>query len=156
HAEEIVLAKQEFFTSISHELRTPITLIIPPIQQIQRRNNLDEENKALITIAEKNAQRLLRLINQFLDFRKLEHGSQSLTLSWFDLVPFCQELYNLFTDKAARNEIDFVFNPQVASCPIWADREKVEIIVFNLFSNAFKFTPRKGRIEFTLTVDPAA
>lgn len=153
HAEEIVQAKQEFFTSISHELRTPITLIIPPIQQILKRNNLDEEDKTLITIAEKNSQRLLRLINQFLDFRRIEHGNQSLKLSWFDLVPFCQELYNLFTDKAARSEIDFIFTPRVDACPIWADKEKVEIIVFNLFSNAFKFTPRNGRIEFIIDVE---
>jgi len=156
HAEEIVQTKQEFFTSISHELRTPITLIIPPIQQMLKRGNLDDEDRALMNIAEKNSQRLLRLINQFLDFRKLEHGSQSLKLSWFDLVPFCLELYGLFTDKAARNEINFVFSPQVSECPIWADKEKIEIIVFNLFSNAFKFTPRKGRIEFSIAVDASA
>jgi signal transduction histidine kinase/ligand-binding sensor domain-containing protein/DNA-binding response OmpR family regulator len=150
HAEELIQAKQQFFTSISHELRTPISLIIPPIQQIIKRGNLDEENKALITLAEKNSQRLLRLINQILDFRKLEHENQALRLSWFDLVSYGQELYTLFTDKAARNEIEFIYEPQVKECQIWADKEKVEIIIFNLLSNAFKFTPKKGKIVFSV------
>lgn len=153
HAEEIVQTKQQFFTSISHELRTPISLIIPPIQQVIKRNNLNDEDKILITLAEKNSQRLLRLINQILDFRKLEHENQSLKISWFDLVPFCQELYSLFTDKAARNEIDFSFNPVVKNCTLWADKEKVEIIIFNLLSNAFKFTPKKGKIVFSIDID---
>jgi signal transduction histidine kinase/ligand-binding sensor domain-containing protein/DNA-binding response OmpR family regulator len=153
HAEEIVLTKQQFFTSISHELRTPISLIIPPIQQILKRDKLDEDDKKLITLAEKNSQRLLRLINQILDYRKLEHENQSLTISWFDLIPFCQDLYSLFSDKAARNEIDFIFRSSMKECPIWADKEKIEIIVFNLLSNAFKFTPRKGKIEFIIEPD---
>ncbi|HYC85425.1 MAG TPA: hybrid sensor histidine kinase/response regulator transcription factor, partial [Chryseosolibacter sp.] len=153
YAEEIIQAKQQFFTSISHELRTPISLIIPPIQQIIKRGNLDEENRSLITLAEKNSQRLLRLINQILDFRKLEHENQSLKLSWFDLVPFARELYTLFTDKAARNEIDFVFDSKVNACTIWADKEKIEIIIFNLLSNAFKFTPKKGAITFSIDLE---
>ncbi|HTE34743.1 MAG TPA: two-component regulator propeller domain-containing protein [Chryseolinea sp.] len=153
HAEEIVKTKQDFFTSISHELRTPISLIIPPIQQVLKRNNLDEENRSLISIAEKNSQRLLRLINQILDFRKLEHENQALKLIWFDLVPFCQELYSLFSDKAARNEIDFNFIPKVNTCNIWADKEKVEIIIFNLLSNAFKFTPKNGKIALSIEID---
>jgi signal transduction histidine kinase/DNA-binding response OmpR family regulator/streptogramin lyase len=156
HVEDIVQAKQQFFTSISHELRTPISLIIPPIQQVLKHGNLDIESRSLITLAEKNSQRLLRLINQILDFRKLEHENQSLTISAFDLVPFCQELYSLFADKAARNEIDFIFNPLVKSCPIWADKEKVEIIIFNLLSNAFKFTPKKGSISITIALDEIA
>lgn len=153
HAEELVKAKQEFFTSISHELRTPISLIIPPIQQIIKRGNLDDENKSLITLAEKNSQRLLRLINQILDFRKLEHENQALRLSWFDLVSYGQELYTLFTDKAARNEIDFTYESNVKKCELWADKEKVEIIIFNLLSNAFKFTPKKGKIVLRVDVE---
>ncbi|WP_165823831.1 hybrid sensor histidine kinase/response regulator transcription factor [Pseudochryseolinea flava] len=152
HAEELIRAKQQFFTSISHELRTPISLIIPPIQQIIKRNNLDEENKRLITLAEKNSQRLLRLINQILDFRKLEHENQALKLSWFDLIGFCRELHTLFTDKAARSEITFTFDPEIETCEVWADKEKVEIIIFNLLSNAFKFTPKEGKINFKISV----
>ena len=150
HAEEIMQTKQQFFTNISHELRTPISLIIPPIQQIIKSGTLDEVNTGLITLAEKNSQRLLRLINQILDFRKLEHENPSLKISWFDMVPLCSELYTLFSDKAGRNEIDFTFQSIDKECPVWADREKIETILFNLLSNAFKFTPKGGKIKISL------
>ena len=75
HAEEIALTKQQFFTNISHELRTPISLIFPPIQQTLKRENLDEESRSLIKLAEKNSYRLLRVVNQILDYRKLEHDN---------------------------------------------------------------------------------
>jgi signal transduction histidine kinase/ligand-binding sensor domain-containing protein/DNA-binding response OmpR family regulator len=150
HAEEIVQTKQHFFTNISHELRTPISLIIPPLQQIMKSGTLNEENKNLITLAEKNSQRLLRLINQILAFRKLEHENPSLKISWFDLVPLCAELYPLFSDKAGRSEIDFTFHSTQEECLIWADKEKIEAILFNLLSNAFKFTPRGGKIKLSL------
>ncbi|HKZ36942.1 MAG TPA: ATP-binding protein, partial [Chryseolinea sp.] len=156
HAEELVNTKQQFFTSISHELRTPISLIIPPIQQVLKHGDLNEKNKGLITLAEKNSQRLLRLINQILDFRKLEHENQALTLTWFDLVSYCRELYTLFTDKAARNEINFTYVPKIQQCDIWGDKEKIEIIIFNLLSNAFKFTPKKGRIAFSLDIEESS
>ncbi len=154
HAEEIMQTKQQFFTNISHELRTPISLIIPPIQQIIKSGNLDEVNKGLITLAEKNSQRLLRLINQILAFRKLEHENPSLKISWFDMVPLCGELYTLFSDKAGRNEIDFSFQSYEKECPVWADREKIETILFNLLSNAFKFTPKGGKIKIALRLLP--
>jgi signal transduction histidine kinase/ligand-binding sensor domain-containing protein/DNA-binding response OmpR family regulator len=151
HAEEIVSTKQNFFTSISHELRTPISLIIPPLQEIIKRGNLDDHDKALIGIAEKNSQRLLRLINQVLEYRKLEHENQSLTISLFDIVSFSHELYSLFSDKAARNNIDFTIHSALPSCEVWADKEKVEIIIFNLLSNAFKFTPKNGKVRIEIS-----
>jgi signal transduction histidine kinase/ligand-binding sensor domain-containing protein/DNA-binding response OmpR family regulator len=150
HAEEIVATKQNFFTSISHELRTPISLIVPPIQEIIKRDHLNQDDRTLLTIAEKNAQRLLRLINQILDYRKLEHENQSLKITWFDAVAFGRELYSMFSDRAARKQIEFSFETSMSECPLWADKEKVEIIIFNLLSNAFKFTPKKGRIHFLI------
>jgi signal transduction histidine kinase/ligand-binding sensor domain-containing protein/DNA-binding response OmpR family regulator len=153
HAEEIIQTKQQFFTNISHELRTPLSLIIPPIQQIAKNDNLDAESRSLIDIAEKNSQRLLRLINQILDFRKLEHENKTLTISWFDLVAFSRELYALFADKAARKEIQFTFHTDLDQVMLWADKEKVEIILFNLLSNAFKFTPKGGNISVWIGVD---
>ena len=153
HAEEIALTKQQFFTNISHELRTPISLILPPIQQVMKRENLDEESRSLIKLAEKNSYRLLRVVNQILDFRKLEHDSLELKITSFDLIAFCRELYSLFSDKAARNAIHFTFTPSVASCRIWADMDKVETIFYNLLSNAFKFTPPEGSIDLTVRVN---
>jgi signal transduction histidine kinase/ligand-binding sensor domain-containing protein/DNA-binding response OmpR family regulator len=153
HAEEIALTKQQFFTNISHELRTPISLILPPIQQTLKRENLDEESRSLIKLAEKNSYRLLRVVNQILDFRKLEHDSLELKITSFDLVRFCGDLYTLFSDKAARNQIHFTFNPAAESCRIWADTDKVETILYNLLSNAFKFTAPEGSIDLTISID---
>ncbi|MFD1002847.1 two-component regulator propeller domain-containing protein [Ohtaekwangia kribbensis] len=147
HAEEIVQTKQQFFANISHELRTPISLILPPIQQLLKQNNLQEENKRLLSLAEKNSQRLLRVVNQILDFRKLENDSLQLRVTSFDIVSFCQEMYSLFTDKAARKEITFAFNKGIDECLVWADTEKIETILFNLLSNAFKFTPKGGSVH---------
>ncbi len=150
HAEEIALTKQQFFTNISHELRTPISLILPPIQQTLKRENLDEESRSLLKLAEKNSYRLLRVVNQILDFRKLEHNNLELKITAFDLVSFCSDLYTLFSDKATRNRIHFTFHPTVDTCRVWADTDKAETILYNLLSNAFKFTPPEGSLDFSL------
>lgn len=155
HADEIALTKQQFFTNISHELRTPISLILPPIQQTLKRESLDKESRSLLKLAEKNSYRLLRVVNQILDFRKLEHDSLELKITSFDLVSFCQELHALFSDKAARNEIHFTFQSAVTSCKVWADMDKIETVLYNLLSNAFKFTPRNGSIDFSIAIHPA-
>jgi signal transduction histidine kinase/DNA-binding response OmpR family regulator len=150
HTEEIAMTKQQFFTNISHELRTPISLILPPIQQTLKRENLDEESRSLLRLAEKNSHRLLKLVNQILDFRKLEHESLEIKISSFDITMFCQELYTLFSDKAARKEINFTFQSTVKNCRIWADIDKIETVLYNLLSNAFKFTGQGGSVDFTV------
>jgi signal transduction histidine kinase/DNA-binding response OmpR family regulator len=155
HAEEIVLTKQQFFTNISHELRTPISLILPPIQQTLKRENLDEESKGLLRLAEKNSQRLLRVVNQILDFRKLEHDNLEIKITSFDIVAFCRDLFALFSNKAARDQIHFTFQPAVSTCQLWADTDKIETILYNLLSNAFKFTPAEGAIDFSIKILPA-
>lgn len=151
HAEEISKTKQQFFTNISHELRTPISLILPPIHQILKRGNLDEENLRLISLAEKNSHRLLRVVNQILDFRKLESGTLQLKVTSVNLAGFCHDLYELFTDKAARKEIDFSFSTNTDDMKVWVDVEKIETVLFNLVSNAFKFTPKGGTINLSTT-----
>lgn len=150
HAEEIALTKQQFFTNISHELRTPISLILPPIQQTLKRENLDEESRSLLKLAEKNSLRLLRVVNQILDYRKLEHDNLELKITAFDIVNFCNDLYSLFSDKATRKQIHFTFHAAVDECKIWADTEKVETILYNLLSNAFKFTAAEGSIDLSI------
>jgi signal transduction histidine kinase/ligand-binding sensor domain-containing protein/DNA-binding response OmpR family regulator len=146
HDEEIARTKQQFFTNISHELRTPISLILPPIHQTLKRGDLDEESRRLIGLAERNSHRLLRLVDQILDFRSLENGLVPLRVTSFDFVPFTRDIYSLFTDQAARNDIDFTFYSSVKECKLWADSEKLETIFFNLLSNAFKFTPGGGTV----------
>jgi signal transduction histidine kinase/ligand-binding sensor domain-containing protein/DNA-binding response OmpR family regulator len=152
HAEEIAFTKQQFFTNISHELRTPISLILPPIQQTLKRETLDKESRSLLKLAEKNSYRLLRVVNQILDFRKLEHDSLELKITSFDLIEFCRDLHMLFSDKAARNEIHFTLHPTVNSCRIWADMDKIETVLYNLLSNAFKFTTRHGSIDLAISL----
>jgi DNA-binding response OmpR family regulator len=122
------------------------------MQQLLKRGDLPSEGLLLIGLAEKNAQRLLRLVNQILDFRKLEDEALNLRMTAFDLVPFCRELCALFSDKAGRHDIRFSFASSTETCRLWADQEKVETILFNLLSNAFKFTPRGGSITVTLTL----
>lgn len=154
HIEELSKTKQQFFTNISHELRTPISLILPPIHQILKQGNLDQENLKLITLAEKNSQRLLRVINQILDFRKLENDTLQVKVTSTELVSFCQEIHALFTDKANRKKIAFAFTTLEKELKIWMDVEKIETVLFNLLSNAFKFTNKGGEISMSVNQLP--
>jgi signal transduction histidine kinase/ligand-binding sensor domain-containing protein/DNA-binding response OmpR family regulator len=154
HTEELAQIRQQFFTNISHELRTPISLILPPIHQIIKRGNLDRENLRLISLAEKNSHRLLRLINQILDFRKLETDKLQVKPSTVNLVPFCQEIHLLFSDKAERKNINFTFVPSSDDIKARIDSEKIETVLFNLLSNAFKFTPKGGEIILSIAELP--
>ena len=112
HTEELAQAKQQFFTNISHELRTPVSLIMPPIHQILKNGNLDGESRSLITLAEKNSYRLLRVINQILDFRKLENDTLQIKVAMVELVSFCRDIHALFADKAFRKKLISVLAPR--------------------------------------------
>lgn len=146
HAEEIEQTKEQFFTNISHELRTPISLILPPIHQIMRNGKLDAENFKLIALAEKNSHRLLRVVNQVLDFKKMQGDKLYLNVSNVEIVGLLRELYSHFADKAARHEVNYTFTSSIPEFEIFADAEKIETMVLNLLSNAFKFTPKGGTI----------
>ncbi|WP_147676354.1 hybrid sensor histidine kinase/response regulator transcription factor [Algibacter pacificus] len=147
---EINQMKLRFFTNISHELRTPLTLIIGPLQQIMEGGNDDEYLKRLNSIMYKNSTRLLRLINQLLDFRKVESGVVNLIVEEGDLVEFVKEIYDAFQDIADERHIDFVFRAEHNSIPAWFDNDKLEKILYNLLSNAFKFTPPNRKIEISI------
>jgi signal transduction histidine kinase/DNA-binding response OmpR family regulator len=150
HSEQLLQAKQQFFTNISHEFRTPLSLIVPPLQQIIKSNNLDEIQKRLLSLAGKNSQRLLQLVNQILDFRKMETTELKLTPSKFELISFCKNIYQSFTDLAKRNEIDYQYITDLPPCMVLFDEAKIETILFNLLSNAFKHTPPGGEILLKL------
>jgi signal transduction histidine kinase/ligand-binding sensor domain-containing protein/DNA-binding response OmpR family regulator len=154
HMEELTRTKQQFFTNISHELRTPVSLILPPIHQILKHGQLEAENLKLITLAEKNSQRLLRVINQILDFRKLENDTLQVKVTATELITFCQDIHALFTDKANRKKINFSFAAPSSELKIWMDIEKMETVLFNLLSNAFKFTGRGGKIALAINSLP--
>lgn len=146
---EVKLANQarlQFFTNVSHELRTPLTLIIGPIECILSKEVLKETVKKQIEIMYRNASRLLTLINQLLDLRKLEVGHLKLAVSEGDIVHFLNEKFSNFTALAEQKNIDFKFNSALDKFNLWFDNDKIEKIFSNLLSNAFKYTPDGGKI----------
>ncbi|MBS0031337.1 hybrid sensor histidine kinase/response regulator [Chitinophaga sp. 22321] len=140
--------KLSFFTNISHEFRTPLTLIINPLKELlQNKDNRD------LSIVYRNARRLLSLVDQLLLFRKADRDGDQLKISRLDIVNLCHEVYLCFSQQAIIKNIDYQFHSQEAAIDIYGDSEKLEIAIFNLLSNAFKFTPDQGSIIFELTDD---
>jgi len=142
--------KLSFFTNISHEFRSPLALIIDPLKKAmtQTGGKLPAEDLA---VAHRNARRLLSLVDQLLLFRKADSGGDVLKISTIDVVALCNEVYQCFAQQASSREISYSLNAPAEPIQIQGDYEKIEIALFNLLSNAFKFTSRGGRIEFTLT-----
>lgn len=138
--------KLRFFTNISHEFRTPLTLIIDPIQSLIDRLKEDKKSVETLRMIDRNAQRLLHLINQLMYFRRIENNQVVLHAEEADMVGFVEDIFNSFRDLAFHQHIDFQFFSQDSPDPVWIDKEKMENILYNLLSNAFKFTPTGGRI----------
>ncbi len=139
------LMKIKFLTNISHEFRTPLSLIISPIDQMIRKTNDQKENQQLQMIG-RNARRLLNLVNQLLDFRKMEMSELKLNLVEKDIVAFIKDVAYSFSDVSENKKIHFVFSSEVQALLMPFDLDKVERMLFNLLSNAFKFTPENGHI----------
>lgn len=141
-------AKLAFFTNVSHDFRTPLTLIADPVAQLLAGGSLDKKQHYLLTTVQRNVTLLLRLINQVLDFRKWENGKLGMRLQEFDLGEGVSEWCEVFESSARHRDIRFVVTAE--QCPMIADREKLERVLYNLLSNAFKFTPDGGQVEVTL------
>jgi signal transduction histidine kinase/DNA-binding response OmpR family regulator/ligand-binding sensor domain-containing protein len=139
-------AKLKFFTNISHELRTPLTLIMGPIDSILSNAKLSGYVKDQLGMMHRNSRRLLRLINQLLDFRKLETEHMKLAVAEGNIILFLKEIHMLFSNLANQKQIDYEFNSQVNELNMWYDADKIEKIISNLLSNAFKYTPEGGKI----------
>ncbi|MCO6490775.1 MAG: response regulator [Phaeodactylibacter sp.] len=155
--EELSRAKLGFFTNISHELRTPLTLILGPVEQLQSSAaSLSEaERQRLYEIIHRNSARLLKLINQLLELRRIENSSLELSLQPLDLPEFLRSILKLFENLAAERSIDLAFEPGTCCRPAMLDPDKVEKIIVNLLSNSFKHTPDGGRILVALDEVPA-
>ena len=138
--QEVTDMKLRFFTNISHELRTPLTLIEGPVSYILKRNDLTQEVREQLQTVERNTNRMLRLVNQILDFRKIQNNKMKLCIEQIDIVPFTRKIMENFESVAESNKIDFIFESEQPSLKLWADADKVEKIIFNLLSNAFKYT----------------
>ncbi|MBX3239049.1 MAG: response regulator [Chitinophagaceae bacterium] len=146
---ELDMLKLKFFTNISHEFRTPISLILAPVEKMLK-NTGDDTEKKQYQLIYRNGKRLLGLVNQLLDFRKLEMKELRLYQSVGDIVEFTREVSASFSDLAEKKNIDFSFNSSVESLNISFDRDKIERIMFNLLSNAFKFTREEGTVSVNL------
>jgi signal transduction histidine kinase/DNA-binding response OmpR family regulator len=150
---ELDLLKLKFFTNVSHEFRTPLSLIMAPVEKMLKHTNEPEQKKQYQLIY-RNARRLLALVNQLLDFRKLEMRELRLYPSLGDIVSFVKEISYSFTDMAGAKHITFHFATAIPSLQISFDPDKLERILFNLLSNAFKFTPEHGSIQVMLAMQP--
>lgn len=144
--------KIKFFTNISHELRTPLTLIKGPIQELKERENLSKKGLQYIELMEKNTNQMLQLVNQILDFRKIQHGKMRLHVSLMNLNVVIDSFRKEFRVLSEENEINFSFQVPDDPVMIWADKEKLEIVFRNIISNAFKFTPSGGTIFVTVSL----
>ncbi len=154
--EKVELVNQlrlRFFTNISHEFKTPLTLIIDPIQTLMERWKDDMGSMPTLRMIDRNARRLLHLINQLMDFRRVETGKIAIRVEETDMVSFMEDIFQSFGDLAQHQQIDYRFEKENPPCRVWFDKEKLENILYNLLSNAFKFTPSKGSIVLTLRFD---
>ena len=143
--EQATNAKLQFFTNISHELRTPLTLIADPIEHIVNDENLTKQQRNMLQIVEKNVSILMRLVNEILDFRKIQNKKMELTLSEFELTNYLKEWASTFESIATKRKIkvDLITSAPIRLC---ADIYKVERICYNLLSNALKYTSEGGSI----------
>jgi len=143
-----------FFANISHEFRTPLTMISGPIKQLVGSKDLSKDDKHLLAIADTNVRRMLNLVNQLLDFNKLENDTLPLEVERIDIAALLRQITEVFASHAAGKEISFEINGMTENCFATADADKIMKIYYNLLSNALKFTPRGGKIAVGLdTVD---
>lgn len=147
--EEINLIKLRFFTNISHEFRTPLTLILGPLETLM--DEIQESKfREQFQIMKTNAERLLRLINQIMDFRKIENKKMELHLTSGEIVSFVKSIYSMFKDHALKRNIEYFFETACSDFIMSYDSDKIEKLIYNLLSNAFKFTPDNGCISIVL------
>lgn len=150
HAEEISEAKLQFFINISHEIRTPLTLIINPLEKLIANCHDSELGKSYMMIY-RNSQRILRLINQLMDIRKIDKGQMNLKLRETDLVGFIDDVVTTFSYLAQNKHITLTFQHQDNRLSAWLDLHNFDKVLMNLLSNAFKYTPEGGNITISLT-----
>lgn len=154
---ELYTLKQQFFTNISHEIRTPVTLILSSINRLFEKGEMLESKqiKSAHTIR-KNSNLLLQLVNELLDIRKLETNDIHLKITESDFVSYCKEIFLSFTEIASDRAIDYTFNSQEPKIELWFDKNQLEKVLYNLLTNAFKFTKNGGSISIDIETDNEA
>ncbi len=151
--QELTEYKLVFFTNISHEFRTPLTIIRAAMDHIRNIRELPADLRQPVSNMRRSTDRLLRLINQLLEFRKMQAGKLQLGLEDTDAIAFVREICQSFNDLAEGKQIGYHFSTNVKSCEIPLDRQNVDKVVYNLLSNAFKYTPSRGSVEVRLRIE---
>ena len=152
HAEQMADAKLRFFMNISHEIRTPMTLIVTPLQSLIKQDD-DPQRRGIYETMRRNAQRILGLINQMMDLRKIDKGQMHMRMCETDLIGFVDDIYAMFALQAKTKNMQFTFEHDVDALPVWIDRSNFDKVVVNVLSNAFKFTPAGGEVRIRVTHD---
>ncbi|SDF18272.1 Signal transduction histidine kinase [Mucilaginibacter pineti] len=148
---DLDLMKIKFFTNVSHEFRTPLSLILAPVDKILKQMT-DSDSRRQMLMINRNARRLLNLVNQLMDFRKMEYQELKLHKRPGDIINFIRDLSMSFTDVADQKGIRFVFDTDVKNFNTSFDHDKIERIMFNLLSNAYKFTHEGGQVSVLLSL----
>ncbi|MDO4164636.1 MAG: two-component regulator propeller domain-containing protein [Bacteroides sp.] len=150
HAEQLNESKLQFFINISHEIRTPMSLIISPLQKLMNSDTDTGRQKSYRTIY-RNAERILRLINQLMDIRKIDKGQMSLTFRPVEIIGFIDDLCETFAQQAVQKDITLTFHHKgMEQMELWIDPANFDKIILNILSNAFKFTPERGKVDIYL------
>ncbi|MEZ4847130.1 MAG: two-component regulator propeller domain-containing protein [Bacteroidia bacterium] len=147
---EINEMRMWFFTYISHEFRTPLTLIISPVLEMMDGLGHNKEMKSRLRTIYRNSQRLLRMVNQIMNFRQITSGKPELQVSEMDLVAFTRKIGESFTQHARDRQITYEFYADQATIPLWFDAEKMELIIYNLLSNAFKYSEDGQHVKLNI------
>lgn len=146
-------AKLNFFTNISHEFRTPLTLILSPVEDMMGNDKLNLVAGKSLKLIQKNAYRLLRLVNQLIDYRKIEYDKQELNASPNNIVAFVREIEDSFRSAAEKRNISLKFNSRQSKIMVWFDGNLLDKVFFNLLSNALKFTSDNGTVEVNINTN---
>jgi signal transduction histidine kinase/DNA-binding response OmpR family regulator len=149
---EIERIKLRFFTSISHELRTPLTVLLGPLKRVYEDED-DPAKKNTLSMMMRNGEKLRTLINQILDFRKLEAGKMKIMWSYGDFIQSAQSIYDALLAYAEMANVTCCFEAPKASCMVWFDPDKLQILLNNLISNAIKYTPVGGHIKVIVLIE---
>ncbi|MEN2416243.1 hybrid sensor histidine kinase/response regulator transcription factor [Flavobacterium mesophilum] len=144
--------KLDFFTNVSHEIRTPLTLILGPIEKLEKLTTENTPAKKYALSIKNNTERLYRLVNELLDFRKAESGNMRLYFSEEELVGTLKAIYESFQTLAEAKNIDYTFKSSDSEILVYFDKDQIEKVFFNLLSNAFKFTPNGGAIQLKIAL----
>lgn len=149
HKEQLNEQKLYFFINISHEIRTPITLILSPLLQLMREDT-DAHRQSTYEIMKRNAERILHLVNQILDIRKIDKGQMQMHMQETNMINFVGDVLDLFRPQANNKNVTLQFDHPEANLPVWIDRSHFDKVVMNLMSNAMKYTPTGGLIRVSL------